>query len=163
MAQTDLNHMTRDEILTRLSYDPLTGHFHWVKSKRPGWEGKRAGYALNNGYRMISVDEHAVLEHRLAWFLMTGSWPAGEIDHDNRVRNDNRFANLKDGTKADNQANASLRKDSTSGVQGVHWSARADRWVARVQRNGKRHCVGYFKTIEEASAARQEKIRELSI
>jgi len=118
---------------------------------------------MNNGYRMIEVDGHAVLEHRLAWFIMTGAWPAGEIDHENRVRNDNRYANLKDGTKADNQSNASTRADSTSGHQGVNWNSRHEKWTARVQRNGRRHFLGYFDTIDDAIRARQEKRNDLSI
>lgn len=146
-----------------LSYDPATGWFIWVTSARPGWAGKRAGYKMNNGYRMITINDHAVLEHRLAWFIMSGAWPSGEIDHDNRVRDDNRFSNLLDGTKADNQANASVRHDSSSGYQGINWNKRAQKWVCRLQRNGKRYCVGYFDSVEAALDARREKRNELSI
>ena len=45
---------------------------------------------------------------------------------------------------------------NTSGVKGVNWDKTNERWVARITIDGKRKCVGYFKTLEEAQKAMAE-------
>ena len=34
----------------------------------------------------------------MIWCKQTGQWPEGDIDHVNRVRDDNRFVNLRECT-----------------------------------------------------------------
>lgn len=57
-------------------------------------------------------------------------------------------------------SNQRVRKDNTSGYRGVNYSKANDYWVARVQVNGKRTIIGYFKTPEDAHEARVKYIRE---
>ena len=48
-----------------------------------------------------------------------------------------------------------IRKDNTSGVKGVNWSNRFNKWVARIQYDKKR--IGKsFETFEEAVEWRKE-------
>src|SRR3546814_357316 len=138
---------SREYILSRVSYNPETGIFVWVSSPRPGWAGRRAGFVKNKGYRVLAIDEVRFLEHRPAWFLMTGKWPPGEVDHRNGARDDNRWCNLRKATKAQNQANARRRRDNTSGVKGVTWNKARKKWVAQIQAGGKRMSLGGFPTI----------------
>jgi hypothetical protein len=44
-------------------------------------------------------------------------------------------------------------KEKTSKYKGVSWNKRANKWIARIQINDKRVCLGYFNTQEEASQA----------
>lgn len=57
-------------------------------------------------------------------------------------------------------SNQRVRKDNSSGYRGINHNQKQNRWVARVQVNKKRKCIGYFKTPEEAHKARVEYLRE---
>jgi hypothetical protein len=84
---------------------------------------------------------------RLAWLYVHGERPAGEIDHINGNRADNRIANLRIATRSQNCANK-------KGVSGVTWHKRQKKWHARIKRHGQLHHIGSFSTYEEALAAR---------
>ena len=87
-----------------LHYDPLTGVFTWKYTiNRNAKKGQIAG-RKNSGYIEISIDGVKYLAHRLAWYYMTGEWP-DVIDHDNRIKDDNRWVNLKNGSHASNSRN----------------------------------------------------------
>lgn len=82
------------------------------------------------------------------------------IDHKNRNTFDTRLENLNIVTPLENAQNANIRKDNTSGVKGVNWCKRFEKWHARIQFNNKR--IGkYFDTFEEAVEWRKEKEIEL--
>jgi hypothetical protein len=129
-----------------LDYDPETGIFTRLAS------GERPGCIDAVGYKRIRVDGEQYLGHRLAFLWMTGQCPA-EIDHINRHRSDNRWANLRAANRTQNNANASDRKDNTSGYRGVYWHPRAKKWAATIRINGKRKYLGYFSDIAEAGKA----------
>ena len=59
------------------------------------------------------------------------------IDHINHRPNDNRKENLRRVSVAQNQANAKIRKDNISGVKGVHYDTRQQKWIAAIQINKK--------------------------
>lgn len=80
-----------------ISYDPLTGEFTWkvrVNGRFPA--GSRAGWNSKDGYVRIGFRGKSYLASRVAWFLHHGVDPEELIDHENRVRNDNRMCNLRD-------------------------------------------------------------------
>lgn len=85
---------------------------------------------------------------------MTGEWPEQTIDHINNDRADNRWANLRAATYAQNNANTGLRGNNTSGFTGVSYKKQKRLWLAYIGHNGERKFVGYFKTAEEAAKAR---------
>ncbi|MFW3387968.1 UNVERIFIED_CONTAM: AP2 domain-containing protein, partial [Kocuria sp. CPCC 205274] len=62
---------------------------------------------------------------------------------------------------SENNANAQLRKDSTSGVKGVTWASNIGKWRARIQHNGRRITIGYFDSPEIAVAEIKQKRSEL--
>jgi hypothetical protein len=68
-------------------------------------------------------------------------------------RADNRWANLRMATRAQNKANTRPCAANTSGVKGVHWHKSAHKWRARIKVNGKRRHLGFFCTPESAAAA----------
>jgi hypothetical protein len=93
-------------------------------------------------------------EHRLAFLYTFGRWPAQEIDHRNRIRDQNNFANLREATPAQNAANANAHKGTQSGVRGVY--RHRSKWRAKIRANNLIYRLGTFATIEEAKAARDE-------
>ena len=79
-----------------------------------------------------------------------------EVDHINRNPADNRKANLREVTRAQNNMNAGLSKNSQSGVTGVHYDKSRDKWVAVIGLDYKSINLGRFKEKEEAIIARKK-------
>lgn len=132
-----------------LHYDLATGVFTWRTRTGRSAAGKAAGFAGTAGYWDISVDRRTYRAHRLAWLYVTGDWPAADVDHKNRDRGDNRWANLRAATRSQNNANMAVR--STHGFKGA--TPVNGRWMAQTKYNGRQIYLGLFDTPEEAHAA----------
>jgi hypothetical protein len=149
-----MTELTAARLKEVLSYDPVTGHFTW-KPRRDlprRLIGQRAGTVATRGYRQICVDGTAFLEQRLAWLYVTEEWPKDVIDHINRNTGDNRFANLRDCSLAENCWNTEPR-ENTSGVTGASWDANANAWRAQISIDGKVKYLGLFPTADAAGTA----------
>lgn len=83
------------------------------------------------------------------------------VDHINGNRLDNRKANLRTCSRAQNMWNSGARKTSKSGLKNIHWYKSTNRWHCSIMANGKRHSLGYFKKIEEAVLAQHEAVKNL--
>jgi hypothetical protein len=142
-----------DEARHLLAYDPLTGELRWRKSRGRVSAGQIAGSLASNGYWDIFVLHRRYRGHRLAWLITYGVWPEYTIDHKNGNRSDNRIDNLREATITQNHANQPPRKSSRSGVRGVHFSQREQRWIAKITVSGRTKHVGQFKTRDAAAKA----------
>lgn len=151
--------ITYARVMEQLSYDPETGELRWkVPSCNSVKAGNVAGALAPDGYRCIKLGPKIFGAHRLAWFIVHGEWPDGEIDHINGIRDDNRIANLRDISRQGNVHNR--RKSwSASGYLGV--SRNHGRWRASISVNGRTITIGNFGTPEEAHAAYLEAKRRL--
>lgn len=148
------NTLTQERLQELLHYDPLTGIFRWLLYRNSNAKiGDIAGSPHTKGHLRISIDGKQYLSHRLAWFYMTGQWPASMIDHENTDGSDNRWLNLREATHAQNCMNAQKRSDNSSGFKGVSFSRERGKFVAQINRAGKRTHVGIFDTAEEAAKA----------
>jgi hypothetical protein len=151
------NHsVTQSRLKELLDYNPSTGVFTWRNNRRPGIKkGDVAGSVNDSGYLLIGVEGFQYRAHRLAWLYMTGFWPVELIDHINHNRKDNRFKNLREATRIENNHNTvKRRKDSKHcEFKGVEWSNRDKKWFSRIMVNKKRIMLGYFKTAEAAHQA----------
>lgn len=137
-----------------LSYDPETGEFRrLVVLSNSSKIGQTVGVALRGRYAKICVDGVRYYAHRLAWLHIHGCWPKEQVDHINGDRSDNRLANLRECTNAENSQNAGTRVNNTSGLMGIHWCNTRRRWVAQIRQNGKIRGLGRFSSREEAQAA----------
>ena len=154
--------MTQEELHKLLEYKPITGEFFWkIKPAKQIPIGALAGYTAKNGYTFIRISGVLYYAHRLAVLYMTGAFPKHLVDHDNRVRSDNRWINLIPATYQDNQRNAGMSLNNTSGVTGVGWDKKKQRWYARITVNAKGRFLGYFDNIPDAAAARKAAERAL--
>lgn len=72
------------------------------------YAGKRALAHKSNGYCKGRINGVELKAHRVVWAHFHGIWPVGEIDHINRVRDDNSISNLRDVSRMEN----ALNKDS---------------------------------------------------
>lgn len=102
--------------------------------------------------RMVSL-------HRYVWELHNLSVPL--VDHKNGWGLDCRTENLREATRMQNAWNASVHRDSASGVKGVTWDKRLRRWRARLTQAGRRVEVARCKRKRDAIAAYRRAAREL--
>lgn len=145
---------TAERVRELFTYESLTGIFtRKVATSRNTKVGEIAGSIDPHGYRCIAVDGAIYKAHRLAWLYVHGEWPALDLDHINRVRDDNRIANLREVSRSENCQNSSGRVDNKSGHRGVYWNKQRACWVAGIGLNGKVKYLGLFSSIDDAAAA----------
>jgi len=131
-------------------YDSSTG-LVTRKIKRAQFnEGSIVGTNHISGYLAARVDGNIYLLHRLIWCIVYGEWPACYIDHIDGNRKNNSLSNLREANHYENTQNAKIRGDNTSGIKGVNFSSKLNKWIARVQTNTKRIHLGAFDNIEDA-------------
>lgn len=90
--------------------------------------------------------------------FLTG-WPL--VDHINGDGLDNRRANLREATNAQNMRNKGLYRNNSSGFKGVSWQKECRKWQAGIRLDGTRRHLGLFLVAEDAAAAYDEAAREL--
>ena len=144
--------LTHDRLKELLHYNPENGWFTWRINNSVAKPGERAGGVNGLGYRMIGLEYKKYLEHSLAYFYMTGEQPTLQIDHLNRNKADNRWENLKHGTRSENGHNKGLSSRSSTGFPGVLAHGNGFRAVIAVENNP--HNGGWFDTIAQARVSR---------
>jgi hypothetical protein len=146
--------LTAERLRELLAYNAETGVFiNRVNRGTTGKAGCRVGARDGRGYIAMNIEGRLYVAHRLAWLYVTGEWPSDQIDHINGLRDDNRFANLREATNAKNRLNSKRRADNASGFKGVSWERRRSVWIANIQKGNRRFYLGQFATPEEAHAA----------
>jgi len=130
-----------------LDYDPDTGIFRRRhNTSRLGRAGSVAGGLNAEGYRYIKIGPKCYKANRLAWLYVHGAWPTVLIDHINGRKDDDRIANLRPCTNAENCQNRSRAK-------GAYKTKKGPGYFSVVTVDGTRHYLGRFKTAELARAA----------
>lgn len=153
--------LTHAHLREILHYSVINGQFYHIKKRQKIRLGQTAGNLHPNGYRYIRINGESYLAHRLAWFWVTGEWPANEIDHKNGIRDANWWLNLREATHSQNMHNTGMRSNNTSGYKGVTWYSKYQKWQAQIMINKKNNNLGYFENINVAYAARIKAEKEL--
>jgi hypothetical protein len=136
-----------------LDYNPDTGILTWKVNHYGRIQGEVAGQIDQYGYRVVHLKNVGWRACRLIWKLYTGQDPgAREIDHINRLPNDDRWDNLRLAKRWQQTVNAQT-KIGVSGVRGVIKSRL--KWCAVIHFNGNYLNLGTFDTIEQAAEARK--------
>lgn len=108
-------------------------------------------------YKRIILFGNILMVHRLIWILQNGNIPDNLfIDHIDGNGLNNKIENLRVVTPQENAKNQFLNKKSTSGITGITWVKRDNRWQAGIMVNKKTIHLGYFKNKEDAVQARKE-------
>jgi len=105
----------------------------------------------NHGYLMTTVDNKALLFHR----LITGAKKGEVVDHRDHCTLNNTDDNLRVCNRQDNGRNAGIRKNNTSGVTGVTWNSNAGKWMAQMTIDYKNISLGLFDDINDAISVRK--------
>ena len=156
--------------------DPLSGEFRpyrrltheqrfWTYvQKTPDcwiWTGPTRG--KKSPYGRFQVDGEKVAAHRFSYELHVGPIPEGlYLDHTCHNPPCVNPAHLRPVTSKQNQENqAGVRVDNTSGYRGVTLDRKIGKWRGGLHHAGKRIIVGWFSTPEEAHVAVRAKRIEL--
>lgn len=105
------------------------------------------------GYLRGSLLGTNVAAHRVAFLIMTDRWPSPEVDHENGVRSDNRWSNLREATVSQNSRNRKPRSDNAVGFKGVSWRKDCQKWRAYICVDGKTIHLGSFDELGYACLA----------
>jgi hypothetical protein len=99
--------LTQQILQDLLNYDPDSGIWTWrnplPRSKMK--PGDLAGRITSHGRRQIRIASGFYYSARLAFLYMTGDWPVDQVDHINRIRDDDRWINLREATQSQNSFN----------------------------------------------------------
>lgn len=148
--------LTQEDLQRALNYCPITGHFTWkVSVGARGKQGNRAGRVHHSGYRHIFIAKKSYTEHRLAFLYMTGEIPE-YVDHINNKRDDNKWENLREASREENNRNALIRIDNTTGIKGITIDKRRGYYVVRLGIGGVRKFLGCYKDLELAELVLNE-------
>jgi hypothetical protein len=106
------------------------------------WSMNGGGYAVRT--TQVGGKCLAVLMHRFLLGLVPGD--GVHVDHVNGDKLDNRRANLRLCTPAQNQQNLHNRP-----YRGAAWHGKTNRWSAQVYLTGRKHHLGHFASQAEAA------------
>jgi hypothetical protein len=161
--------VNQKEFLELLDFNPETGEMYWKTRPRNeftcdrlwnDWNARLSGkqaFCTNSGhgYLMGRFNGKNYYAHRLAFFLFYGRWP-DNIDHINHNRSDNRISNLREVSRQENQKNLRMPRDNKSGIVGVTWYKRRQKWTAYISIDCARKHLGYFDNKNDAIKARKD-------
>lgn len=131
-------------------YDPKGVLRYKGRTKR--WEGVSVGVLNSTGYVYTRIKEGRFQVHRLIWKLCKRRDPAGDIDHVNGIRSDNRVENLREATGYQNAANQK-RREGKALSKGVSFRRDTKKYRAILCHKGTYHRLGNFTTEAAAAAA----------
>jgi hypothetical protein len=127
----------------------------FVKPKKDKDDYLYPGLYTKNGKRLFRRVHRLVAET----FIIN---PFGKplVDHiDGEVSNNN-LENLRWATPVENSQHMRKFRKSATNVKGIYFEN--GRYRVRLSRDGKRLCLGYFDTLEEAKVVRKDAMMELA-
>ena len=105
----------------------------------------------NGGYAVRGFPKR-VLMHRV--IMKT---PSNKVtDHINRNKLDNRIINLRICTSSENGKNLGIKKNNTSGVPGVWYNNKNDKWCAEIKLNYNKIWLGTYSNFDDAVEIRKQ-------
>lgn len=144
------------EALVDVEDAPLVSQWNWCVSGPGLYEhGGTSLYAM----RRASVDGvmRTIKMHRLLFNASAGA----QVDHINGNGLDNRKANLRFVTHAQNMQNRKMHRNNSTGYKGVYWDENRLMFQSIICANGHKAHLGWFYCPEQAHAAYAEASKRL--
>jgi hypothetical protein len=163
--------LTFADLWELLNYDFETGKLFWRYRERRWFKSNAAHASFNarfankeafhhshpvNKYKTGYILNESHKAHHLIWTMCFGYWPKKQIDHIDGDRTNNRITNLREVTLAENLKNQSIYSNNTSGMQGVTFKKKLNKWAVRANNNGKRLHLGYYENFDDAIRVRKQ-------
>lgn len=140
--------ITKEQLLDAFEYKD--GKLFWnINVSRKVRIGREINTINKQGYIQFKFNGKHMYAHR-AIFLMHHGFLPKSIDHINCNKLDNRIENLRESTTSQNGQNTFIRINNTSGIKGIYWCNKKNKWHARIKLDYKNIHIGYFNSIEEA-------------
>jgi hypothetical protein len=106
--------------------------------------------ALNlSGYLITQIKRKNYSVHRLIFMMHYGYLPE-VVDHIDGNRLNNSIENLRAATMQQNAQNSKLRKNNKSGIKGVSWHKKTNKWRVQISVNKKVVHFGEYFDLEVA-------------
>lgn len=126
------------------------GSLVWKKTVgRLATKNRIAGTLSDSGYLTICVCGKIYKLHRLIFFYHYGYFPK-IVDHIDGDKINNRIENLREATISENAWNSKIRVTNKSGIKGISWDKKSNKWRASCMVNYKQNNLGCFDSIDEA-------------
>ena len=150
--------LSHDYLLQMLEYFPDTGKFFWkVNLKYHKCIGKEAGYKnSSHGRYLIRINKNRYYRSRLAWFYVHGVWPKNEIDHRNRIEDDDRIENLREATHQENSWNRIKKRKGNKLPRCIIHSRNKLKFIVVMQHENKSKNLGRFDSLNDAIKCRDD-------
>ena len=143
-----MRHITKEELGDVFTY--VDGSFYWkIKPSSRVNIGDKVGGTDGGGYIRNRIHGRCYSTHRLIFLFFNGYVPE-YIDHIDGNRSNNKIENLRECTWSQNQQNSKLRTNNTSGIKGLSYVKRSNKWLARISLNKK---VLFYKEYSSKSEA----------
>jgi len=137
-------------------YDVYTDGRIWSNKSNRFLVPHKTRYVYLEVSLMINKKHISIYVHKLMGIVFLANFKnLPEIDHKDRNKLNNSLFNLHWVTKSENQHNTGIMSNNTSGVKGVSYEKKVDRWRGSLSINNERY-VKRFKTKEEAISYRKE-------
>lgn len=112
----------------------------------------------SRGYLTVSLYKNNVQKKMSIHYLVASHFLPNwnnykEVDHQNRIKTDNRVINLRWCSRSDNLKNKHKKLGCSSKYKGVSLDKRRGKWVAEIVIYKKKKFIGYFETEENAFEA----------
>lgn len=147
--------LSQKELKRQVNYNKKTGEMtRRVVCSTSLKVGDKVGWDAN-GYTRAMINGKTYGVHNLTYLYVNGTLPKeGAVDHIDRNGLNNKWDNLRLVDNTCQMRNQGVQKNNKSGVNGVCWCGRRDRWVALIGSNGKQKQIGYFRNLTDAVFAR---------
>lgn len=122
------------------------------KIKQYCWRIDKDGYVVTNLPSSESATRSLIPLHR----LVLQAKKDDVVDHIKHNTVDNRKSQLRIVTRSQNSINAQIRSNNKSGITGVYFYPKTQKWTAEIKVNKKKIFLGYFQNMEDAVKARKE-------
>ncbi|MDP8268297.1 MAG: HNH endonuclease signature motif containing protein [Candidatus Tenebribacter davisii] len=145
---------TQKEVRKLFSYNKKTGVLRW---KCPNCPRIKIGDIIKdscNGYLRVGIGNSRFYAHQIIWIGFYGYLPKNDIDHINRIKNDNRICNLRELTHKRNLQNTGNFKHNTSGIKGVYYCKSRNKWESKIKINQKTIHLDRYVDFDNAVCAR---------
>lgn len=121
---------------------------------RDDWEIAKSicWFKNNTGYARGSVNKRQVLFHN--YILGVDTTTDIEVDHIDGDRLNNTRSNLRLCTRRENAFNKGVYKNNSSGVSGVYYQKKPQKWSSYINVDKHMINIGTFNNFEDAVAAR---------
>jgi len=166
--------LTKEVLSTLLMYDDVSGKLFWrerplnffsdfkLGKSRCGsaWNTKYAGKEAfistdKDGYKKGEIFAVTYFSHRVIWMMHYNEWPDC-VDHIDGNPVNNRLDNLRSVPHEDNCKNQKIPINNTSGVIGVSWKSKINKWQASIRILGVDKYLGVFSDKGAAIKKRKE-------